>query len=267
MEVENLIANIPQKPTVFDLVDGLGGKSLTVQEKVAEPLRQESQRRSHVFHDVAGFVAYVSKYGGDNIVVLCDAMQGRVVATLDEKATKGVEFIQFVPPLHPLWAPWETLLKGGTQPLRSFVEFCALNRKAIHEPDGRDLVILFSQVKASIGIEAHHGTGKDAVNGLLVKTKIEGKERIDATALPDSLVLRVPIFIRTKPVDIEIDLLLNANTGGEVFVSLSCADLVTAKITAFEDLLTQLDPLLVELPKPAIVSLGVLSRSSWDYVK
>lgn len=264
------------RQNALKIVEGFGGdegtKALIIESRALQPeppmipVRRESPRRSHLFHEVNGFAEYLKKYGSSDTVIYGNPELGIVDAVINELDTDGFERVQFRPMLHPLWRPWENLLSQTPKlPLDTFVDFIIRNRRVIDEPDGKELVMLFSQMKASTTIELHRGRGKNSLNGLLLKTTIQGESKDQVMELPDSLVIGVPIFIRTAEKGIEIDLTIE--TGGDgrgIFVTLSTGDILAAKFDAFEELFHSLEEL--KKSKQLTITHGTPNWSDWDYV-
>lgn len=255
--------------TVFSLAKDLegGGNKITVERRTLlpeaprRPDKQESPPRAHTFHDLEGFKAYLVKYGGPNVVIFCDVPASKVFAILDEKATHGRETVLLAPQLHPRWAPWEALI-GQQVDLASFVDFVRTHRRAIVEPDGRSLALALSQVKASTSIELHKGKGKKSLNGLLVKTEIQGTRDEELVELPEELAIRSPIFVAGDEQTMKLDLIIEA-TDGEIAAQLSAADLIEAKITAFDAMLAK----LADLREKMTVTYGRPAEGSWVYLR
>lgn len=253
--------------TVFDLkkeVSDAGVQSLTVKVEPpvpVTPVRAESKRRRHTFYDVASFKAYLEDYGTDFTVIYGNPQTGIVHAVIDEKAKGGVEVLRFEPMLHPLWKPWETVLLNGSMMLDQFVDFIAKNRRAVRAPSGADLLMMFSQIRASTHSELQRGKGKKAVNGLMITTEIQGVANKELIELPDFIGIALPIFVRTLPRQIEIDLTVGLK-GDDIQITLAAADLLEAKFAAFEEMFKTLETLT-----NMTLTLGEPAHADWDYLK
>jgi len=269
--VQELLTHIVEgQTTVIDLQQDLDNGTpkrileiRTEKQPPLSPIRAESKRRAHTFYDVLSFKSYLTKYGGADTVVYGNPETGVIHATINEKALTGVEVLRFEPMLHPLWRPWELLLKASVIPLDAFVDFVAKNRRTIINPMGRELLMLFSQIHASTHKELDRGRGKNAVNGMIVTTKIQGVDKAERVELPDAIEISVPIFVRTSPRIIEIDLTIGVDSEGEdVQITLAAADLMEAKFKAFEEMFATLTEL-----KDMTVTLGDPAHKEWDYLK
>jgi hypothetical protein len=232
------------------------------------PERSESPRRNHVFHDVEGFAAYLTKYKTENTVVLANVPAMSIVAVLDEKAEKGFETLTLNPVLHPLFAPWADLLEKSASdsedPLAvdQFAEFVMTNRRSVVSPDAKDLVMTLSHVKASRKITIDRGRGKKCLNGVMIETNIQGQAGSEFVELPDSLTLNVPIFVRTSPRQIEIDMLTVASESN-VFMRAVSADVEQAKVEAFEEMLAECR----KIDAGIVVGTGCPQTREWDYLR
>jgi hypothetical protein len=261
------------KKTVFNVLEEVGvGKALIVEQRALlpeaprAPDRAESPKKAHVFFDSAGFGAYLSKYGSADTVVFADPIEGVCSAVMDEKAKAGFEIVTMQPQLHPLWKPWEKCILAGRLSLESFVEFIGAHRRSIVLPDSRELIMALSQIKATTTVELHRGRGKEALNGLLVKTRIQGQEKESIVELPEMVRVRAPIFIGTTPKEIEVDVLIEVagDDHNDLEVALSTGDMVNARMEAFDEMLKALDGVK---SKGATVTFGKPQHASWNYLK
>jgi hypothetical protein len=231
------------------------------------PLRAESPRRCHTFHDVETFAAYLAKYKTQDTVVLADVPSLLILATLDEKAEDGFETIALRPAIHPLFEPWQELLErakdeeGEPLTVEAFAEFVMTNRRAVVAPDARELVMVLSQIKASKKITIDRGRGMKSINGVVIEVSIQGQLKSEIVDLPDSLTLAVPLFIRTDPQQIEIDLLAVAGAT-EVYMRAVSADVEQAKVAAFEQMLAECRAI-----EGVVVGTGHPQTAAWDYLK
>ena len=243
-EVKQLLTGLNHRDvTVLDLVElknaaGVpDGKRLAVTLTRTPPARKDTGPREHEINDAEGFVTYLRRYGTEATVVFVDQARSEILAVLDEGSEKGVEIVTLKPAVHPRWRPWHDLL-DKTIELSRFVEFLRDNRKAVASPDGREVLHLLSQVKASTSVTLHQGKGNGALNGLLIQTKIagqaQGKESV--VDLPDKVVVRSPFFVAGEERSIEIYLIVEGQSGGTAITAkLSSADLREAEIAAFAE--------------------------------
>jgi len=226
------------------------------------PVRAESPRRCHEFNDFDGFAAYLKKYGGENTVVLANAVTQVVSAVLDETAGKGFEVVTLRPQLHPLLVPWAATF-GKKIPLSALVEFLLTWRRSVAIPSGKELAMMLSQVRAATRITLQQGRGNHSINGLKVETDIMGEKGQDLTDLPDMIELLVPVYVGTSEQSIEVDLTLSAPPGQPegIIALLTSADFETAKVAAFEEMVAKLRE-----EKTFTVGLGSPAHKSWDYL-
>ena len=292
--VEDLIRTVPEgEETVFDLLEettggakAKGAPQRTIRitrrrvrdEPPLAPLRQPSPRRAHQFHDVAALAAYLGRFGRDDgrTVVLADATAGIIAAVLDEETADGFEIVTCIPQVHPLFAPWDEVLFGDAEnppaamPLKAFVDFLAENRRAIVEPDGRELVAVLSRIKVSRKIELYEGRGAAAhLNGLLVETRIGGQDQKEPVDLPDTLTIQYPVFLACPPSRMEVDLLLDArgiqdDGGAAVFVRAVSSEAAEVKVGLFEHMVEQLQK---ALGKKTTIGFGCVRHLPWDVLK
>lgn len=227
-----------------------------------KPDRQESPPRLHVFYGRPGFRDYLLKYGGEHVVILANPVLSEITAVLDETAQYGRELISFCPMLHPIIKPWVEML-GRELAIRDFVKFIMSHRRCIVEPDGKELVLSLSQIRADTAIELQQGTGKSAVNGLMVTTKIQGQAKAMPVDLPDVIAIRSPLFVGDEePIDrIEFDLILNAPRPESVVATLTSSDLEQRRIEAFEAIVAELSD-----EDKFLVGLGEVRYSEWEYI-
>ena len=262
--VQELLTKTPVgETTVLDMVKDLDGKPGLVithrREPPLVPTRRESPRREHTFFDVEGFGSYLNVYGCANSVMFADPEAARISAVLDETAETQFEVVSFAAQIHPLWAPWAALLNGPTD-LGSFLDVVANNRRAVVEPDGRELVLMLSQVKASEHIEVQKGRGRDALNGIMVQSKVQGVVKDELVEIPESLTIRAPLYLGRPARDVVVDLYLSAADGG-VHVRLSAGDLRTAMVEEFSAMAAA-----VRKECPGTFTFGKPAFGGWAYI-
>jgi hypothetical protein len=255
-------------PTTVELVKKLtdGGKAekinVTFTRQIEEPERAESPARAHRFYSLSGFVDYLSKYGGGAVTVLADADSGDMAAVLEEDTPSGFEVISFSPRLHPLYSPWQDSF-GLNVAVKDLAQFLIVNRSVVTVPSPDSLVRLFKQVQVSKSVRLMEGNGKEAVNGVMCATKIQGHGDDKATPLPETILIGCPMFVDSEPQTILIDLLLEVHADDHVYATLVSADATVKRVKTIESML---DRLRAALPA-AIVSLGRLSYRDWNYLQ
>jgi hypothetical protein len=253
-------------PTTVELVKKLtdGGKgekiNVTFTRHIEEPQRAGSPARSHRFFSLSGFEEYLNKYGGGAMTVLADADSGDMAAVLDEEMEAGYEVVSFSPRLHPLYSPWQQSY-GLNVKLKDMAQFFITNRSVVTEPG--NLVALFKQVQVSKSVRMLEGNGKEAINGVMCSTKIQGREDNKPTSLPETILIECPMFVDSEPQKIRIDLLLEVHEDDHVYATLVSADAQVKRVKAIE---TMLERLRADLPT-ATVSLGRLSYRDWNYLQ
>lgn len=274
-QIKDLLRGVlPGNETTFDvardvLEDGTNKSVLTViqrrvnPEPPVDPIKAPSPRRSHCFHHLDGFIAYLKRFGGENTVVLADVERETITAILDEQADRGFECVQFTPQIHPLFAPWNAIL-GKLQRLRTFVDFLAENRRAVTAPIGKDLVRTMSQVKVSRKLDLHQGFGKNSINGVMVELNISGQAKESLVELPDEIVLTVPLYVAMSPVELTLDLTLDATEELGVVVKLTSSDLLEQRTGAFTQFIEKIE---FELGSSYTVGLGRPQYAPWDVLR
>lgn len=232
-----------------------------LQPELPTPTRMESPPRAHIFHTADSLLGYVERYGCDNTVILLDvpAMSGCVV--LDDKADEQFESLPFQPMQHPLFVEWSKML-GRRIDVLQFAEFVMGHRRQIVVPDGREAAIVFSQLQASTKMTVARGQGKGAINGVMVETKIQGKTGEAFVELPESLTVRLPLFVGEPEADIEIDLLIGSQDTS-IWVSASAAGVLDAQLQAFTAMADKIRDGLPEMT----VGLGRIAHGAWKYLQ
>lgn len=234
-------------------------------EPPLDPKRSESPRRAHTFHAAAGFSDYIRAYKSDHTVILADVHGQTVSAIINERAEKGFEIIRLTPVVHPSFAPWAGLL-GKKVTIEEFSEFVLANRRVINNPMGKELAMIFSQVRAatSVTLQQGRGTARRAVNGLVVETVIQSERTAELVDLPDTVSIYVPLYVGTDPVCLEIDLTVSVvSVGNEQRVVVTCtsADLIEKRTQAFESIVAGLSAI-----EGVTVAMGVPDHDEWDYL-
>lgn len=241
----------------------LGNRHLQPEPPKA-PDRAESPKRSHMFHAIEGFCHYLGHVKTSNTVVFVDVNAGEFYAVIDDQAEKGFEIITMQPQTHPLWAPWQTELCQSMM-VKDFAKFLLANRRQLTGERAKELIADFSQVRAATEVTLESGTGKNCVNGLMIHTKIQGAKGSDTFELPDSFVVRAPLFVGLEAQDIEIDITLEAADPAAVsgvVATLTSADATTKKIEAFEMMCEQVKSQIEDI----VVAMGSPEYDRWEYI-
>lgn len=271
-EFGDLIRKVQEgRETLFEVVEGVdGGKRLEVAFRrlpaaqptiIEEPPIARAGKRSHVFHDVDAFCEYLNRNCDKNrSLVLADVNHKTIEAVLDDESEIDREVIQLRAMEHPAFTPWGELL-DSTIEVTQFAMHCMKYRRAIVEPDGRELAMTFSQVKMSKAIQVSTGAGKKSLNGVIVDIEIAGERKGVPVELPDTIVIEVPIFVGTSAQRIEIDLLVTAR-GEQVAVTATASDVDVQRIEAFESMVA-----VIREKTGQLVGMGVVRESEWSVLK
>ena len=262
--------------TVFDIVTSIdpetnvGTKRLEVVRRKLMPELPKpfpvpdiarARARNHVFNEVTAFAAYLSRCGGvDTSLILADVNKQIIEAVLDESGEFDREHVQLQAVPHPLFTPWATLLNKPIK-VMDFSLFIMQNRRAVVQPDGRELAMIFQQIKMSKAVTVNQGAGKKSLNGVMVDVEIAGQKQGMAVELPEDITIHVPLFVGSAPQNVVIDLLVTPGPQDDVLVYCTCADVQSAKMLAFEDMLRQIGD-----QTEMLVGFGQLDYRDWDTV-
>jgi hypothetical protein len=272
IDLEKLIRKVvPGRETVFDVANETDDdgefKRVSIGMRDLPPLPVEpvvayADAREHVFHSLDQFGLYlVREAKKDSCVVLADVDSRRINAVLDESDEYDREAIEFEAKTHPLFEPWETLI-GKSVGVLEFALHVMQYRSAVSKPDGRELALMFSQVKSSKSVTKRVGVGPKALNGVMIQMQI-GSETKDVDAdLPESITIDVPLFLDTDPVEVTLDLLVYENRNSELVVGVTAPNLEAARIAAFEQMVQRL-----RSDTEMIVSLGRVGYRSYRTVE
>lgn len=236
-----------------------------IQKKPVEPTRAESLAVAHQFYEAASFAAYVARYGiKSECTVYADPQSEQMWAVLDESAPSGYETVTLKPQISPLWAPWAALVARGAVELNEFREFLNENRRAVTTPPGRSLALMLAQVRGAVEVTIHDGRGKDALNGIMVKSSVQGTDTKEYVAIPEELILRVPLYVGEDPREIHLDLVVDAGPHGGVTVQVAAGGIQEARVLAFDAMLAKIRVALVDVD--ALVGYGQPRHVDWRYL-
>jgi hypothetical protein len=272
MTIEHLLRRVPEgEETIFDLLAEGGDKVKTIEikrrklqpelpQQLPEPEIARCRARNHVFNDIDTFAGFLNREAeNEGSVVLADVDERTITAVLDENDESDNEQVTLRAIEHPLFTPWGRLLNQAI-PVIDFSLFVMQHRRAVIDPDGRELAMLFSQVKMSKAVSIFSGVGKKTLNGVMVDVEIAGERKGMAVELPESIVINVPLFVGTSPQRIEIDLLVT-NKGEYVVVYATAADVEQQRIIAFEEMVAKLKE-----STGMLVGLGKVQHRDWRTV-
>lgn len=225
---ELLRAVAPEKETVFDVKDMIDAdgkfQRVSIGLRSLEPIVQQKEidrarARCHTFHSIGAYTDYLTHNGNESTLVLADVDAGKISAVLAEDEETDREEVHFQAKAHPLFAPWSDLL-GKAIPVLDFALFVMKYRSAVLEPNGRELALMFTQIKASKNVTKRVGIGNKSLNGVTVELQIGSEKNQVEVELPEKIVISAPIYLDTEPVTIEIDMLVTeANEKLVVFLT------------------------------------------------
>lgn len=266
-ELDVLLRTAPDgMETAFDLAelaDGTKRVEITRRKALAEIRKEDlpiarDPARAYVFHTLESFAAFCNRECAcDDSVILADVDKQTITAVIDDSLDAGREYATFEAKIHPLFAPWLKLLNKAT-PVLEFALFCQQYRRAIAKPDGRELAMMFSQIRMSKNVEINKGIGTKAINGVMVSVEISGAKKDTAVELPEDITIHCPLFVGSDPQSIELDLLVTEGRDG-VVVFLTSPVLEERRIQAFEAMAAR----LVELSPSLLIGLGRAETKPW----
>lgn len=206
----------PNARTILDIsaAQDPGGqviKKIDFSIEAKPPRRVESPKRCHSFLTAAALVEYLKHYGVVDTVVFVGP--ANIWAVLNENAAQQFELLTFTPQYHPIFKAWVEKLNRHMS-VKDLAAFVQAQRQNIVEPKGALLAQQLRQVKASTKIELHQGAGNDALNGILISAKVQGKDVDRDVDLPEMLEVRTPIYLDTAEQDYAFDLNLQASPDG-----------------------------------------------------
>lgn len=269
MSIESLIRVVPEgRETVFDLMDEGGEvvRTLRVGSRELQPEPPEApvvapaRARCHTFYDADAFAAYLNREAASaKSIALADFESQSIVAVLDEGSEEDREQVSLKAKPHPLLQPWLSMI-GNIVPVTEFALFIMKNRRTIIEPDGRELAMVFSQVKMSKSLQIHTGVGKKAINGVVATVEIAGQKQDQVIELPETISLQLPLYLGTEPQVIELDLLVTEHRDQAV-VCVTAADLEVKRVEAFRSMVAKIGE-----ETNVLVGLGVVAERDWRVI-
>jgi hypothetical protein len=273
LTLEHLIRRVPEgQETIFDLM-AEGGERVRKIEisrrklqpeapvQMPEPEVARAKARSHVFHDVATFSRYINRESSaeDCSIVLADVQARQIVCVLHEDEDTDRESVSFAATDHPLFKPWLGMLNKPID-ATEFALFCQKYRRTIIQPNGKELALVFSQIRMAKTVTVAQGVGKKALNGVMVEIEIAGQKQDSLIDLPDSITIKCPLFIGSEPLEIEIDLLV-AEKNNQVVVYATAPDIEAKQVEAFESIVEK-----VREDSGLLVGLGQVKHRDWEVV-
>jgi hypothetical protein len=269
--VGTIIREIPPgQETILDLLDE-GGESVRRIEvshrqlqpeppvQLAEAAIARAKARNHVFHDIESFTKYLGReeYSGESLA-LADVYSRKIVCVLSEADPEDRETVAFVATDHPLFKPWQGILNKAID-ATEFAVFCQKYRRTIKRPDGRELALLFSQIRMAKTVTVAQGVGKKSLNGVMIEVDIGGNKQGHVVDLPESITVECPLFIGSESLEIDIDLLVDEKQD-RVIVYATAPDIEAKQVEAFESLVQ------VVSQSGVLVGLGVIQHREWETV-
>ena len=237
------------------LEDGKEQVTLDMRRTKIMPERMESQARFHVFHEVEGFVDYVAANKTKNTIIFADVINTMIFAVLDDAAKCGFEQVRFEALHHPEFILLNKTLLDSTMDIMTFARNLMRNRNVLAgDPEkAKQLALMMRQITVSSKITACSGVGAKSVNGIMCTTEAKAGIAEDQIDLPDSIAVKVPIYIDSDPVKFDIDLTITATRTGQVEITTDNPELEMRKYEVFQLILERVrnfDGVLVTLGKP-----------------
>jgi hypothetical protein len=266
------------RETVFDLADEGGAtvkKIAITHQALPAPLVRDipeaaiarALARQHTFNDIPTLAAYIKrehKLVGANepleTLALANVDHRVINVVLDDGSATDREVVSYRPITHPLFAPWEKIA-GKTMMALDFAKFVMENRRAISGADGRETAMIFQQLRVSTSITMNAGTGKRALNGVMVETVIQGQRNEEFFELPEEIQITVPIYCDSEPTTITFDLTISGDEDG-CMVTVTASDLEKKRYDAFQAMVAKLAE-----DTNIIVGLGKVESRSWVTVR
>lgn len=244
------------------LVDGKEEVTLNLARKKIMPDRMESPARYHEFHEVPGFIEYLRKEKNPGMVIFANVGTSRIIAVIDDKAEKGFENIALEPQYHPEFELLENTLLGKELSIFEFAKNLMRNRNVFDAgtEKAKQLALLMRQITVSTKVTACVGVGAKSVNGIMCTTEAKAGLAESQIDLPDSIAVKLPIYLNTEPVSFDIDLTISATRDGSVMVQTDCPELQVRKYEVFETIIEQVREI-----KDVLVTLGRPNTTEWKY--
>ncbi len=247
-------------------LDGKESVSCTLERKRTMPERMESPARAHTFHDAAGFVEYLGRCEKKKgMAVFVDVESWKVGCILDEAAAKGFEIVRLEPAEHPEFTMLrESLLDVGAMSMTRLALAVMRNRAVIvdtPQATAKDLAMIMQQITVGTKTKACTGVGKHAVNGVMVETEIKGGPVDELVELPDTITVKLPIYLNTEPVQFGLDLTIGIARGEPVAI-IDAPELVVKKFEVFEEMIRP-----IKAMEDVFVSYGRIQTAEWKYNK
>jgi hypothetical protein len=251
------------------LEDGKENVTLELIRKRVMPERMESPARAHVFYNAESFCSYLRDpmpYDkSERMIVFADIEQSVIYAVLNDEAEKGFEVITLQPPYHPEFKLlWQTLLDQDNIGIFEFARSMMRNRSILEGGPEKtmQLALLMQQITVSSNIKAYVGVGSRSVNGIMCTTEAKAGRDEAQIDLPDSIEVKVPIYIDTDPVSFGIDITITADRDGKVLVTTDNPEVQVRKYEVFNDILEY-----VKSKVGILVTLGRPDTKEWAYNK
>lgn len=269
-EVKEAIRSVkPGCENVIDIAkellgDGEGKVTMVLKNQKTMPERMESKARHHTFHDAAGFIAYLKKNVTTDTVVLANINGPRVYAILDDKAANGFETVELDPPEHPRFTLLREGLLSGAMGVEGFAKGILRNRAVIQPTSSlsvRDLSLAMQQITIAESTTQKIGVGKVAENGLMCKTTVSGQLAESQVQIPDSIEVKLPIYLNTAEKQFGLDITVLTQRG-VVAIVCDSPELDLKKFETFEEILTP-----IKAMGDVIVTYGQPGHDSWAYNK
>jgi hypothetical protein len=247
------------------LADGKPVTELRMEHRKVMPERMESPARSHVFHSVAGFAAYLQANKTDHTLVMADLATGLITAVLDDRAATGFELIRLKPAEFPAFTMLKALLNRSMS-IPTFANLVMRNRRVLcgdDEETARQLALTMQQITIASSITAAIGVGSKSVNGIMVTTEVKagGPVSHDTVELPESLTAFVPLFIGRPIRKFDIDLTVIADTKKADII----AEAPELEVLIYEEHLVMLDEVRAEVGDEVMVGVGHIGHTDWSY--
>jgi hypothetical protein len=260
----------PKARSVVEMVQeilGDGSKTLSVsfRRPVEDPVRADTPRRSHKFESIGSLCAYLSRYAQTTSLALLDAATGQACVVLEESQTNGVEVVTLSPRMHPLLAPWENLV-GSLVGTQQFMRIVSDNRRSLVKPAAAEMMAVLRQIRITKSTTMELGVGADCINGVTVKTTIQGNAKDCLVSLPETMTIKVPLWVQGYAREVALDLFVmeTGDPKDPIGVRVSSSDLSVQKIAEIESWSAMIKD---AMPEGSVTGFGAVLHREWDLVK
>ncbi len=186
--------------------------AVSLEEFLPNPLRINQKID---FYDTKSFITYFNEYSSDNSVIFGDTVNHGIMCVFDYHNIDQAKWCKhkgyYSCPVTEEWKIWNQN-DGRKMKQADFADFIENNLPDFYKPNAAKILEMVTNIssKTTVSFKQKYSTH----NGLttLNYSEVQG-DGAGTMELPDTFIIRIPVFLNTEPVEINVRLRVRIREG------------------------------------------------------